>query len=187
MTTIPTPAPAAPEVRADSGKPTIDALHRDIALANQYRLELIKYLLAIAAALFAFTITFRPSLSHVDLACAMWLGWTGLGISMIGGMFHMLGWDHYYKSYRDYDWKHKGSEEGKRAGKAARASINNWRRLAMVMQFGGFVLGVIAIGLFAGANIDNVRKPEEVGTPRPQQTAPAATLQTPVPTPSAPR
>src|SRR5262245_15208463 len=76
--------------RARPGTPTIDAIHRDVALANKYRLELIKYLLAIAAALFAFTITFRPSLSRIDFAWAMWLGWLGLGISMIGGMFHML-------------------------------------------------------------------------------------------------
>ena len=161
-----------------TNKPTIEALHRDVALANKYRLELIKYLLAIAAALFAFTVTFRPSLSRVDLAWAMWLGWVGLGISMIGGMFHMLGWDHYYKSYRDHDWKHADPEEGKRAGKVARATINRWRRLAMLMQFGGFVLGVVGVGLFAGVNIDNVRKVEDGAS---QQTAAAPTKQTPTP------
>jgi hypothetical protein len=169
MTTDPNqPGPVA---GSSANKPTIEAIHRDIALANKYRLELIKYLLAIAAALFAFTVTFRPSLSRVDFAWAMWLGWVGLGISMIGGMFHMLGWDHYYKSYRDHDWKHADSSEGKRAGKAARATINCWRRLAMIMQFGGFVLGVVGVGLFAGVNIDNVRKAE--GAPS-QQTTPAA-------------
>ena len=67
-------------------KPTIDAIHRDIALANEYRLELIKILLTIAAALFAFTVTFRPSLTKVDLGCAMWVGWAALGLSMIGGV-----------------------------------------------------------------------------------------------------
>lgn len=154
-----------------SRQPTIDAIQRDITLANNYRIELIKYLLAIAAALFAFTVTFRPSLERVDVAWAMWLGWFGLGVSMIGGMFHMLGWDHFYKSYRDYDWKSAGSGSGKSEGKAARDKINKWRRLAMFFQFGGFILGVASIGLFAGANIDNVRKPEST---RQQQTAPAA-------------
>jgi hypothetical protein len=150
-------------------KPTIDAIHRDIALANSYRIELIKYLLAIAAALFAFTITFRPSLSHVELPWAMWLGWFGLALSMVGGMFHMLAWDHYYKSYRDYDWKHAGSKGGKSSGKAARQKIDSWRRAAMFFQFGGFILGVAGIGLFAGVNIDNVRKSE--GTTHQQPTA----------------
>src|SRR5262249_15815780 len=115
---------------------------------------------SLAAALFAFTVTFRPSLSRVDLAWARWFRRIGLRISMVGGMFHMLGWDHYYKSYRDHDWKHADSKEGKRAGRTARATINSWRRLAMWMQFGGFVLGVLGVGLFAGANIDNVRKVE---------------------------
>jgi hypothetical protein len=136
-------------------KPTIEAIQRDIALANTYRIELIKYLLAIAAALLAFTVTFRPTLWRVDLAWAMWCGWFGLGLSLIGGMFHMLGWDHYYKSYRDYD--HKGKAQ---AGKAARHSINQWRRSAMILQFGGFIIGVAGVALFAAANIDNAGKHE---------------------------
>jgi hypothetical protein len=124
MSTDPTLAGNASAAGSGERKPTIDAIQRDIALANTYRLELIKYLLAIAAALFAFTVTFRPSLSRVDLPWAMWLGWIGLGISMVGGIFHMLGWDHYYKSYRDHDWGHADSNEGKRAGKAARRTIS---------------------------------------------------------------
>ena len=188
MSTDPTLAGNASAAGSGERKPTIDAIQRDIALANTYRLELIKYLLAIAAALFAFTVvTFRPSLSRVDLPWAMWLGWIGLGISMVGGIFHMLGWDHYYKSYRDHDWGHADSNEGKRAGKAARRTINAWRRPAMLMQFGGFMLGVLGVGVFAGANIDNVRKTEEGGASRPQQMAPAPTMQTPVPAPPVPR
>jgi len=77
--------------------PTIEAIQRDVGLANQYRLELIKLLLTIAAALLAFTVAFRPSLNRIDLGWAMWAGWLGLAVSMIGGVFHMLGWDHYYK------------------------------------------------------------------------------------------
>src|SRR5262249_44006355 len=169
MCTDPTLAGTATAARSGERTPTIDAIQRDVALANTYRLELIKYVLAIAAALFAFTVTFRPSLSRVDLPWAMWLGWIGLGVSMVGGMFHMLGWDHYYKSYRDHDWKHADSNEGKRTGKAVRQTINSWRRLAMLMQFGGFMLGVLGVGLFAGANIDNVRTAGEGGASRPQQ------------------
>ena len=163
--------PAEPEAscKVEPRNPTIDAIQRDIALANQYRLELIKYLLAIAAALFAFTVTFRPSLVHVDLGWAMWFGWVGLGISMIGGMFHMLGWTHYYKSYRDHDWKNKNPAKGKAEGRTARATINRWRVTAMLFQFGGFILGVAGVGLFAAANIDNARKPEEKSTAVQQQ------------------
>ena len=54
-------------VRAGVFHPKISVL-RDIALANQYRIELIKYLLAIAAALFAFTVAYRPSLMRVEAA-----------------------------------------------------------------------------------------------------------------------
>lgn len=141
-------------------RPTIEAVHRDIALANQYRMELIKYLLAIAAALFAFTVTFRPTLSHVAAPWAMWIGWLGLGVSMVGGLVHMLGWDHYYKSYRDHDWGNSDPVAGKDAGRAARKIINRWRRPGMIAQFGGFVAGVLFIGIFAAANIDNVRRSE---------------------------
>jgi hypothetical protein len=140
-------------------EPTIEAIHRDVALANNYRIELIKYLLAIAAALFAFSVSYRPSLARVDLPWSMWLGWLGLGLSMIGGIFHMLGWDHYYKSYRDHDWGNADPAEGKIEGKRARRIVNVWRRVAMTLQFGGFILGVGCIGLFAGFNIDNVRSP----------------------------
>lgn len=138
--------------------PTIEAVHRDIALANNYRMELIKTLLAIAAALFAFTVTFGPALKIIAWKPAMWLGWTGLAISMIGGMVHLLGWDHFYKSYVDVEWRRRqesDQEAVKKDGKAARRTINAWRRLGMVMQFGGFVFGVAGVGLFAGANIEN--------------------------------
>jgi hypothetical protein len=177
------PAAVAAAPAAGDG-PTIESVHRDITFANQYRLELIKYLLAIAAALFAFTITFRPSLSRVDLGWAMWLGWAGLGASMIGGMFHMLGWDHYYKSYRDYDWKLRATPaEAKAEGRAARKKINGWRRIALSFQFGGFIVGVIGVGLFAAANIDNVRKPDEPASAASRQVrAPQQTPQAPPPT-----
>jgi hypothetical protein len=150
--------------------PTIESVHRDIQLANTYRMELIKYLLAITAGLFAFTVTFRPTLSPVQHAWAMWLGWTGLGLSMIGGLFHMVCWDHYYKSYRDFDWKHR-LDTGAESGRQARKQINWWREAAMVVQYGGFMIGVIGIAIFAGVNIDNVRKAE---APAPASAQPAS-------------
>jgi H+/gluconate symporter-like permease len=140
-----------------AGIPTIDSLHRDIALANSYRMELLKQLMTISAALFAFTVTFRPTLDHVQLASSMWLGWAGLGASMIGGLFHMLGWDHFYKSYRDVDWEMKDADpaERKKKGEERRDLINAWRRFAMWVQFLGFIVGVAGTGVFAAANIDS--------------------------------
>jgi len=167
---------AAPVVPV--GQPTIDAIQRDVALANQYRLELIKFLLGVAAALFAFTVAFRPTLERVDMYWAMWWGWLGLALSMYGGIFHMLGWDHYYKSYRDHDWKNRSSAQGKAEGKEARRVINVWRRLAMYFQFGGFMVGVAGIGIFAAANLDNVRKPDE--KPAAVSTQPGSTVAEPV-------
>ena len=163
MSSLP-PAPQSQSSGASSNQqqtPTIEALHRDIALANQYRIELIKILLTITAALFAFTVTFRPSLIRIEHGWAMWAGWGGLALSMIGGLFHMLGWDHYYKSYRDFDWKNKNNPLARQDGKIARKRIDCWRKNAMYIQFGGFIVGVACIGIFAGTNIDNALKPTQ--------------------------
>jgi len=155
--------------------PTIEAIQRDVGLANQYRIELIKLLLTIAAALLAFTVAFRPSLTRIDIGWAMWAGWLGLAVSMIGGLFHMLGWDHYYKSYRDHDWGNKDDPAaGKASGRAARKRINAWRRLSMYAQFGGFVVGVAGVALFAAINIDNAQKPGQ----RSESSAPQQSIQT---------
>lgn len=149
-------APRDPDPPASG--PTIDALHRDLALANGYRMELAKTVLAISAALFAFTVTFAPSLKSIDWKWALWVGWFGLAVSMLGGLVHLLGWDHFYKSYHDVDWslrKKKSPEEIKELGKKVRGRINAWRRCGMVAQFGGFLLGVAGVGVFAGKNIEN--------------------------------
>ncbi len=71
---------------------------------------------------------------------------------MVGGMIHMYGWDRFYVSYRDFE--HRGQN-----GTDARHRINRWRRAGMVAQFIGFAVGVLAIGLFAAANIANVTPP----------------------------
>jgi hypothetical protein len=130
---------------------TIEAVHRDIALANQYRLELIKLVMTISGAILAFTVSFRPSLRQVEYPWLMWMGWIGLAASMVGGMLHMHGWDRFYLSYRDYDWKGK-----KECGRQQRAHINRWRKASMFLQFAGFAIGVMAIALFAAVNIGNV-------------------------------
>lgn len=141
----------------NSAQPSdIGAVHQNIAFANSYRLELLKLSMAIAAGLLAFTVTFRPTLAPVAWPWAMWLGWAGLAISVIGGMVHMEGWDHYYKSYRDIDWKLRETPaKAKELGDAARRRINGWRRWGMLSQYIGLAVGVLGVGLFAGLNIDN--------------------------------
>ena len=159
ISAAPTPGPTAPLPPAPpASAQTIDALHRDLAFANGYRMELIRTLLAIAAALFAFTVTFGPTLKPVECKPAMWIGWLGLALSMFGGFVHLLGWDHYYKSYLDFDWRDRNKPDRVEAAKAARdarARINLWRRWGMGAQFAGFVVGVAGVGAFAGVNLEH--------------------------------
>lgn len=155
----PASAPADGDRASSDAEARLAALHRDVAFANTYRIELIKFLLGICAAIFAFMLAFRPTLETVQAPWSMWLGWLGLGGSMVGGMVHMIGWDHFYKSYRDHD--HRGDKIG---GKKTRRIVNFWRRLGMTAQYGGFAVGVAGVGLFAGLNLDNVRRPASEST-----------------------
>jgi hypothetical protein len=153
----PTPVAGAPAPRPASG-PSIEAIHYNVGLSNTYRMELIRTLLAISAALFAFTVTFGPTLKPVEWKEAMWIGWAGLAVSMIGGFVHLLGWDHYFKSYRDVDWRLRrwvGKPRARKFAKRVRRRINLWRRTGMVAQYAGCVVGVAGVGCFASANIDH--------------------------------
>jgi uncharacterized membrane protein (DUF441 family) len=148
--------PKAPrEAVSDSNRqiPTIETTHANVEWANRYRLELIKLVLTLATGVLAFTVTFRPSLKQVDEAWLMWAGWLALAASIVGGMIHMQGWDRFYISYRDYD--HHGLD-----GISARDGINFWRRAGMALQYAGFAIGVLAIGVFAALNLGNVSPPK---------------------------
>lgn len=139
----------------DVRKPTIEAIHRDVEFENKYRLELLKQLLTLAAAILAFTVSFRPTLAHVDFGWLMWGGWVALGVSLGCGMLHMLLWSHFYLSYRDYDWHGRPSE-----GKSHRKYITGFRRFVMFFQFLGFAAGVLGIAIFAAVNFHNVLPPK---------------------------
>ena len=157
--------------------PTIDALHRDIAFANSYRLELIKLLMTLSAALLAFTVTFRPDLASVLWSEAMWVGWAGLAVSMVGGMVHMHGWDRYYMTFRDYDHKYRNQpppKDGRTLGKQRRREINVWRDIAMYCQFAGFAIGVLGVAWFAAVNVDGKRHDGVASSPVAQTAAPDA-------------
>jgi hypothetical protein len=136
-------------------KPTIEAVHRDVAFANKYRLELLKHLLTLSAALLAFTVSFRPTLTRVDSAWLMWVGWIALGVSASCGMLHLLLWSHYYISYRDYDWHDRGDE-----GILQRKYITDFRKFVMFFQFLGFAVGVLGVAIFSAVNFQNVLPPK---------------------------
>ncbi len=128
--------------------PSHEEAHRDIALGNSYRMELIKLVLTLAAGLFAFSVAFQPAtLPNVDVS-NLRLGWYLLAISMAGGMGNLYGWERFYLSYRDFDLK--GDLAG---GKKYRKTVTMLRRIAMVAQFSGFLFGAVLIGHFTAENI----------------------------------
>lgn len=141
-------SPSSTEV----GRPSIDALQRDIEFANTFRLEKLKTMLAITTALLAFTMTFRPKLSAAQFEWAMVVGWIGLSVSLLTGIAAMQAWEQFYISYRNYDWKGK-PEEGKRRRKV----ITGWRRFLFALECIGFLIGLTGIGLFAAVNVHNVQ------------------------------
>lgn len=151
---------AAMPDKAQRTVPYIDTVHDNIAFANSYRIELLKLSMTIAAGLLAFTVSFRPKLVPVEWPWAMWIGWAGLVVSIVGGMVHMEGWDHFYKSYRDIDWRMRHDfppDELKKRATSKRDQINLWRRFGMSLQYIGLAIGVTGVGLFASVNIDNVQ------------------------------
>jgi hypothetical protein len=132
-------------------KPNIESIHRDLAVANAYRQEFIKSLILIAGALFAFSVSFRPELRTVASEGLFWIAWIGLGLSMLGGFAQLAAWERFYSSYQRFEWK--GLD-----GKARRERITCARRIALVLQVAGFVVGVAALGSFTALNLANVEK-----------------------------
>lgn len=132
--------------------PTIDVVHKDIALGNSYRIELDKLLLTLATALFAFSASFVPTLKSVGFQGWMVLGWSCLALSMGGGVIELYGWERFYLSYRDFDFKGRGPE-----GVLARKRITAWRTGARAIQIGGFVGGALALGVFYSSNFIHIK------------------------------
>jgi hypothetical protein len=139
--------------QTDHPKPDIDTVHKDIALGNQWRLELDKTLLALVSALFAFTIAFPPSLQSATHEIFLRVGWGALVASMIGGLVEFHGWERFYLTYRDYEFHGKD-------GRATRRIITLCRRIGRVLFMGGFIIGAAAIGWFAIENLPHVRPPK---------------------------
>jgi zinc transporter ZupT len=133
-----------------ANQPDIGALQSDIGQANTYRLEVIKTVLGIATALLAFTISFRPKLSVVQVEWVMQASWVALTVSIIAGIVTMYCWELFYISYRDKDWKGQGAE-----GKELRKKITGFRRLFFLLEIAGCVAGVIGVAYFSVVNLPN--------------------------------
>lgn len=132
--------------------PSIETVQRDVALANQYRLELIKTTMTLSMGLFAFTVAFPAGRNITEPIIYSWLvglSWGALGLSICAGLFHLRVWEMLYMSYRQMDWK----DQRRGSGKTYRRQITRWRRLFMVLQYLGFVVGVASVGIFAILNI----------------------------------
>jgi hypothetical protein len=127
----------------------IEAVHRDVVLANNYRLEFIKHCMSLAAAVFVFTVTFMKDIIGSAPAVDKWLvgvGWGAMIVSLLAGLGHFHAWDRFYISYRD----HSSNLE---LGKKARRTINMFRGMAVLLQVGGFLTGLCAIAAFCFRNL----------------------------------
>ena len=143
--------PPAAHKGPHKSRPPFEMVQSNVALANTYRLELNKQVIGIATALFAFTISFfLPAPFGSPAAAAIttykplaWIGWICLAAAILCGLYQLRAWEQFYLTYR-LDNKDKSADaELKREG------ITATRRLAMVVQYTTFVLGLVATGLFA--------------------------------------
>jgi hypothetical protein len=149
----------ADEVAANPQRrvPNIESIHRDLALANAYRQEFIKSLILICGGLFAFSVAFRPELRAITHEGLFWIAWIGLAVSMLGGFGQLAAWERFYSSYQRFEWKGKD-------GKSRREAITFLRRIFLILQVVGFVLGVAALGSFTAFNLGNVERTKPAAT-----------------------
>src|SRR5262245_16846962 len=154
------------DIFAPPGNPDIASIHRDLAFANAYRQEFIKSLILIAGALFAFSVSFRPELRAVVREQLFWIGWIGLSVSMLGGFAQLAAWERLYSSFQRFE--HKGKD-----GKSYRDRITLARRVSLLLQVIGFVVGVAALGSFTALNLANFEKAKAAASIPAVTTAPA--------------
>jgi hypothetical protein len=154
----------------------LEQLHRDISLANQYRMEFIKHCMWLAGAVFVFTVSFIQDIvasRNADSKELVAWGWGAMVMSLLGGLIHLLGWDRFYISYGEDFHSLQLLEESRASGlsaqaaaalrkegerlraraDASRTAITVWRRAAMITQFGGLLVGLTTIALFCYRNL----------------------------------
>lgn len=149
----------ADEATTDSQRraPNIESVHRDLAVANAYRQEFIKSLILICGGLFAFSVAFRPELRAVEHETLFWIAWIGLAVSMFGGFGQLAAWERFYSSYQRFEWKGKD-------GRSWREATTFLRRVSLILQVAGFVVGVAAFGSFTALNLGNVERTKPATT-----------------------
>lgn len=129
----------------------IEIVQSNVGLANLYRVELLKQLITLATALFAFTVGFFTS-SPIGVASApswlAWGGWLFLGCSLATGLYQLFAWEEYYISYRDYD--HHDDVKG---GVAYRDVFTGHRRFAKRVQYATLFLGVVFVAIYAALRL----------------------------------
>ncbi len=131
---------------------SLSHVQHDVSLASQYRLELIKTVMTLSTGLLAFTVAFPVGRNIAPPLQQPWLLHLSLGaltLSICAGLFHMRMWEMLFGTYRQEDWKRRTIG----AGSLARKKISTWRRLFMILQFLGFLVGVCSVGAFAELNI----------------------------------
>lgn len=124
--------------------------HLDIGLGNQYRLEYIRHLVSIATGVFVFSVTFMKDLvgkptSLANFRISLVLGWLGLLLSIVSGIFHMKLWSQYYISW--------GIAYDDKRAKEWRKKLNTRRKIAEWVQICGFALGLLFLIVFATKNL----------------------------------
>lgn len=154
------------------------AVQNDIERSLTFRREYYKYALGIATALFAFSISFQPTLSRPPVHLWFLLpGWGGLGLAIVFGLRVHLLWAKFLITKRDFD--RRGNVA---AGDRARDRISASRRVHDVALIVSLSLGVVFITLFAVFNLPYVAPRSAEPSPAALVAAPAATA--PIATPA---
>ena len=124
--------------------------HKDIEFSNAYRIEYIKHLMAIAAGVFAFTITFAKDFlgraaSGTAAKPLLLLGWGALLVSLVAGVMHMRFWASYYVYWANalHDL----------TAKEWRARLDITRKITELVQVITFMVGMGCLFLFAAVNM----------------------------------
>jgi multisubunit Na+/H+ antiporter MnhB subunit len=147
------PVPGEPGAdELDDLRPSGTFLQADIDRAVEYRKEYYKYVLTIVTSLLAFTVSFQPQLSQSpELVGFMYLGWLGLGVTVLAGVWvHML-WSKFFVSFRDFDNRGKRDQ-----GKSVRRDITARRRFLDKLMMVGLAVGVVGVVAFAATNLRHV-------------------------------
>ena len=113
-------------------------------------MEALKQVITLAAALLAFTVSFRPTLKPVDHEWLVWVSWISLGLAIITGIGTMMCWERFYLSYRH---DARGERED---GEKIRDKLLIFLRVFITVMMIGFAVGTLGIGVFAAANIRNI-------------------------------